>query len=77
MCNVNSSASQTFCTWTLQGFKLDLRQTNQVHLPVASPLQIKLILNHTLILLLKKNNHQPQVADPITICVTNLAEYPV
>lgn len=55
MCNANSGASQTLCTcWTPQRLKLDLRQTNQVHLPVASPQQIKLILKYTLILLLKK-----------------------
>ena len=62
MCNANPSASQTLCTCrTLQGLKLDLRQTNQVHLPVASPQQIKLILNYALILLLKKNptGHRP------------------
>lgn len=55
MCNANSGASQTLCTcWTLQRLKLDLRQTNQVHLPVARPQQIKLILKYTLILLVKK-----------------------
>lgn len=58
----------------LQGLQLDLGQTNQVHLPAASPQQIKLTPNYILILWLKK---PPQVADPITICVTNLAEYPV
>lgn len=55
MCNANSSASQTLCTrQTLQGLELDLRRTNQVHLLAASRQQIKLILNYTLILLLKK-----------------------
>lgn len=55
MCNANSGASQTLCTcWILQRLNLDVRQTNQVHLPVSSPQQIKLILKYTLILLLKK-----------------------
>lgn len=69
MCNVNSSASQTLCTRTLQGLKLDLRQTNQVHLPVASPQQIKLILNYTLILLLKKKP-KPQQTNPRSLTLS-------
>lgn len=41
----------------LQGLQLDLGQTNQVHLPAASPQQIKLAPNYTLILWLKNPPH--------------------